>query len=286
MTDGEARRLALGGLIAMAAAMGIGRFVLTPILPAMLSGLGWSKLEGGLVASANFAGYLAGALGAGLPLLAERRRLVLAVALFVCATTTGAMGLVSSLEALGALRFIAGAASAIVLISASALVLERLGASGKSRFAAMHFAGVGIGIAISAALVASLASSGYDWRWLWLASGAALLIGTVLAPLLVSAEPQQVRTPVKSGRGVSAIRLTVAYGLFGFGYIVTTTFLVALVRETAEIRPLEPWIWLIVGVAAAPSATLWQALGRRIGLLRAFAVAALAEAVGVAASVE
>ena len=37
--------LASGGLLAMAAAIGIGRFVYTPILPVMLDSLGWSKAD-------------------------------------------------------------------------------------------------------------------------------------------------------------------------------------------------------------------------------------------------
>src|SRR6516165_9212315 len=60
MTRGESLKVAVGGLLAMAAALGIGRFVYTPILPFMLDALRWSKADAGLVASANFLGYLAG----------------------------------------------------------------------------------------------------------------------------------------------------------------------------------------------------------------------------------
>jgi predicted MFS family arabinose efflux permease len=42
---------------------------------------------------------------------------------------------------------------------------------------------------------------------------------------------------------------------------------------------------VLVGVGAAPSVVLWGALGRRIGILPAFAVASLVEAAGVVASV-
>ena len=80
--------------------------------------------------------------------------------------------------------------------------------------------------------------------------------------------------------------MVTAYGLFGFGYVITATFLVAIVRQTPEIRPLEPWIWLLFGAAAVPSVALWVRLGQGMGLTRAFAIAAVVEAVGVAASVE
>src|ERR1700726_1604332 len=89
--------LAFGGLAAMAAALGIGRFVYTPILPAMLTALGWSKSDAGLVASANFLGYLIGALLAGLPFAVTRPRASLLAALIVSTISTAAMALPSDL---------------------------------------------------------------------------------------------------------------------------------------------------------------------------------------------
>jgi predicted MFS family arabinose efflux permease len=81
------------------------------------------------------------------------------------------------------------------------------------------------------------------------------------------------------------IRLIVAYGLFGFGYVITATFLVAIVRGTPAIRALEPVIWVIVGVAAAPSVAFWSRIATLIGIPATFALACLIEAVGVAISV-
>ena len=121
--------LALGGMLALASALGVGRFVYTPILPAMVEGLELSKAQAGLIASANFVGYLIGALLAAAPRLPGSRRAWLLGSLALGAATTGAMGLVSSLPAFLVLRGIGGAASAFVLVFASALVLDRLAGS-------------------------------------------------------------------------------------------------------------------------------------------------------------
>ena len=78
--------------------------------------------------------------------------------------------------------------------------------------------------------------------------------------------------------------LAIAYGLFGFGYIITATFIVAMVRGTPAIADLEPYIWVMFGLAAAPGVALWTGLGARWGIRRTFAIAAFVEAAGVAVS--
>jgi MFS family permease len=166
---------AIGGLLAIAAAIGIGRFVYTPILPPMIEALGLSKAQAGLIASANFLGYLIGALLAAMPTLPGSRRLWLLCALTVSSLTTAAMGLSGAMPTFLVLRFVGGAASALVLIIASTMVLERLVKADRSGLSALHFAGVGSGIAVSAALVAAMLLLGHDWRSLWLASGAVSL---------------------------------------------------------------------------------------------------------------
>jgi predicted MFS family arabinose efflux permease len=280
---------AIGGLLAIAAAIGIGRFVYTPILPPMIEALGLSKAQAGLVASANFLGYLIGALLAAMPTLPGSRRLWLLCALTVSSLTTAAMGLSETIPTFLVLRFVGGAASAFVLVIASTVVLERLASVGRSGLSALHFAGVGSGIAVSAVLVAAMLLLGHDWRSLWLASGAVSL-GALLAVAILL--PNSAATPAPlPARGRDAAgdaglrRLIIAYGLFGFGYIITATFLVTIVRITPVIRGLEPVIWIVFGLAAAPSVALWVWVARRFSISTAFALACVIEAAGVLASV-
>lgn len=280
--------LVLGGIIALAAAIGIGRFVYTPILPPMAEGLDLTKSQAGFIASANFLGYLLGALAASTPRLSGSPRTWLIATLAVSALTTAAMGLTTSLSLFLLLRFVGGMASAFVMVYASALVLERLVASGRGDLAGLLYAGVGLGIAISAALVSGLLYAGSDWRGLWLASGGLALAAVVAVFALVpdrGADGKAGGTGKASGNQRALVSLIVAYGLFGFGYVITATFLVAIVRDAPEIRPLEPLIWIVVGLAGAPSVIFWSKVGARIGIPQAFVVACLVEAVGVAASV-
>lgn len=281
-------RLAIGGFLAMAAAMGIGRFVYTPILPVMIATLDWSKVDAGLVASANFLGYLIGALLVGRGIFAANPRLWLVVALAISSLTTAAMAISAIPDVLMTIRFLSGIASAFMIVCSSTLVLERLSASGRGHLVSIHFAGVGGGIVISAVVVSLLTASNAGWQMLWLVTAlVASVMSLIVVALIPSGPPSSAATsPVLVRQNRSGLAgIAIAHGLFGFGYVITATFLVALVRETPEIRPLEPWIWVIVGLAAVPSVPLWQWLSRRIGLLNAYAIACLVEAVGVAASV-
>jgi predicted MFS family arabinose efflux permease len=281
-------RLALGGMTAMAAGMGIGRFVYTPILPIMVEALHLTSAEAGLIASANFLGYLAGALLAASPVLRGSRRSYLVGGLAANALTLAAMGLTPHFAVHLVLRFFGGLASAFILVFASALVLDRLAASGRDRLSTVHFGGVGGGIAVSAVAVAALAAAGIGWQELWLASGVLGLLGlAVVAWLMPKEEVAQVSGATGDAAPASfALRAIIAaYGLFGFGYVITATFVVAMVRTAPEISALEPYIWALLGLSAVPSVALWMAVGSRFGALPAFAAACLVEAAGVAASV-
>ena len=280
--------IAFGGLIALAVAIGIGRFVYTPILPFMAEDLGLTPSAGGLVASANLLGHLVGAIAAARFRMPGGRRAWLLGALALSATTTAAMGLTVEMAAFMALRFAGGVASALAIVFASGLVLDRLAAAGRSELSWMPFAGVGVGIAVSAVLVSRLAATGAEWESFWLASGALAVLGLAAGACLVSETPAAERAPqpvVPAAAGRGLLALIIAYGLFGFGYVITATFISQMVRTTPEVAALEEVVWVVVGLSAAPSVALWVWLDRRLGNCTAFALACLVEGAGIAASV-
>ena len=282
--------LALAGCLALAVAIGIGRFVYTPILPYMTTGLGLGKSEAGLIVSANFLGYLLGALAAAWKPVPGDRRLWLMGSLAVSAATTGAMGLMEDLGAFLALRFVNGAVAALVMVLASSLTMDRLAAAGRAVWAAGIYAGVGAGIAISSLAVPLAALGDGDSQGPWLICGALALALSVPVWILLGrrgqAKPAEAAGSAAAGaRAEGFTRFAVAYGLFGFGYVITATFISDMVRADPVLQPAENLVWFFVGLAAAPSVALWGWAGQRWGNERAFAAACLVEAFGVLLSV-
>ena len=280
--------LALAGLLSLAVGIGIGRFAYTPILPYMTAGLDLGKSEAGLIASANFLGYLLGALAAAWRAVPGDPRLWLLAALALSGLSTGAMAFTTSLGAFLVLRFVGGAAGALVMVLASSLVMDRLAASGRDGWAAVMYAGVGSGIAISSLAVPAAASGGGDWQSPWFFCAAlCLALSIPVAALLPRprASAPAARSTATGEAHNGLVRLIVAYGLVGFGYVITATFVADMVRADPVLQPAEHLVWLCVGLTAAPSVALWGWAGRRWGNERAFAIGCLIEAAGVALSV-
>jgi predicted MFS family arabinose efflux permease len=283
-----ALKLAIAGAVSQGAAIGVGRFVFTPILPSMTAALHLTAGQAGWIGSANFAGYLVGALIATAPAFARAARAWLLLALVISALTTAAMGWVQSLPLFMAIRGVGGLASAFVLVFGSGLVLQRLAREGREGLSALHFAGVGSAVLISAIATSLMAAAGLDWRAMWWVNGAltaiALLAVAWLMPPPAPSAPAEAAIPPGEAK-TGAVSLLIAYGLFGFGYVITATFIVAIVKTYPAAAAVRPYVWMLVGAAAIPSVALWTVVGRRIGVRRAFALACVAEAFGVAISV-
>jgi MFS family permease len=272
---------------ALAAAMGVGRFVYTPILPLMHAQAGLSASAGASLATANYIGYLVGALaGIGVPRLV-RSRAVLRSSLILLVITLLAMPLTHAVAAWWALRLLAGVASALVFVIAASSLLSHLRGH-PAHLPGWGFGGVGAGIALSGVVVLVLRSVG-DWRSAWWASAAlaaVLAIGSWTlrpepSPLAIAASAGAARptSPPRTHRWFSA--LFACYSLEGVGYIIAGTFLVAAIEQTSP-----GWIgsgaWVLVGLAAVPSSALWAWLSRRWSRPDLLLAALVVQAVGIA----
>jgi predicted MFS family arabinose efflux permease len=276
--------LALAGMTALALAMGVGRFAFTPILPMMQQDLGLSIREGGWLASANYLGYLLGALSAVWIRLPPA--LVVRAALVTIAATTAAMAASSDMAGWLALRAVAGVMSAWVLVFCSAHVLRSLAAMGRAGLGGVVFGGVGLGVALSGALCLGLLVASASWRDAWLLLGAATAVALIpiwrrLGAAAVEREPLPPRgagsSPAREGS-----RLLFAYGCFGLGYILPATFLPAMARVWVPEPALFGLAWPVFGTAALLSTLVAARLAATVSYRRLWLRAQLVLAVGVA----
>lgn len=131
---------------------------------------------------------------------------------------------------------------------------------------------MGSGIVLSGLVVLSLnrllAEGSAAWRADWICLGA---LATLLVALCRVWLPRKGGVPPPAASPRSSVRRTVwssaelplaiallcaAYFLEGGGYIVTGTFLPAIVKGLPGLGGLGMYAWILVGLAAAPSAVL------------------------------
>lgn len=258
----------LSGAVALAVAMGIGRFAFTPLMPLMIRDGTLSPGAGAAWAAANYAGYLAGALTAAWFSGRPRLGMMLGLTGVGLMTVAGAWRGDDALPFLGVMfRAAAGLFSAWTLICASSWALAELARRGMARFGAWIYAGVGSGIALTG-MLAWLGGRQSAHR-LWLELGIIAAAGTVFVWSSTRgrcdaqgqggarAVPPPRCAPAGGHRG-----LVVCYGIFGFGYILPATFLPAMAQTLVPDPLVFGLTWPVFGLAAALSvaaAANWMA---------------------------
>lgn len=279
----------VGGIAALAISQGIGRFAYTPLLPFMQRALQFGPDVAGYLAAANYAGYLIGALAAAAVPPRWPRTAVLRANLVVCIATVVAMGLTTSLWAWAALRLIAGITSAFVLVLASDFVFVMLSRVGRTSLKVLLFGGVGAGTALSGIMVAATVPH-WGWSGGWAAIGMAAVVLAPLCwhglrapsqPATTDHKATDARTAPAAGLGFPVTVLLAAYFCEGLGYIVSGTFLVAIVAAMPAVAAYAPQTWIAVGLAGVVAAPLWAALAGRVGLTRTLILAHVVQAIGI-----
>ena len=301
---------------ALAVAMGIGRFAFTPILPLMIQEGTVHLAQTAWLSSSNYIGYLVGALS----LLKSNRHPLFVVLGLTLVTLTTWLASLSSFGWLLVLRFLAGVASAWVLVSISAFAINWL----KSRQVAssgLIYTGVGIGITLTGlicsyfifqsatATIAAQSSFSPLSSRLWQYLGVIALLATLLVTFLLAKINSQFAStaaasiaaaktnPSKAAytkashtnptASITPAKLKLAnvltaYGLFGFGYILPATFLPQIAKQWLSGQSYL-LIWPFFGLAAALSVVLSQGLQRRynnFSLLGVWRVSQIIMAVG------
>ncbi|QSN64084.1 YbfB/YjiJ family MFS transporter [Caballeronia sp. M1242] len=249
-----ARDAALACAVALAVALGVGRFAFTPLLPLMLKSGALDIRQGGWLASANYAGYLIGALTCA-AIRVDHGRMV-RLALVTTAVFTLAMGLVHVFWAWTAIRFAAGVVSAWAFVFASQWGLRRLAELNAHGMSGVIYAGPGVGIVATGLLGAGAAAYGVSAPWVWtgFAACSAVAIAFIwqafaLTPPPASAHARAASATAHASTRGDAFWLVSLYGLAGFGYIITATFLPVIARHALPGSPWPDLFWPAFGLA-------------------------------------
>ena len=276
-------RTAFTGMLLLALALGIGRFLLTPLLPMMQADAGLSLVAGGWLASVNNVGYLAGALLC--TLLPLRARTALRSGLVVVAAATVGMGFAHTVPIWLLWRLLAGIASAVLVIHGIAWSMVRLHAVRGSLREAIVFCGTGVGILVSGVMVAAMQPLGATSSACWIGFGIATAVATLLIWRTVDTPVPATATAATSAHATKptgpAWSLILAYGLIGFGYVIPATFLPLIAGEHLHLPGLREWFWPLYGAATVILTLMFPRILLRIDNRRALAGCCASMTVGI-----
>ena len=282
----ERLKVLSAGIISLVLMLGIARFAYTPLLPLMQQQAGLGVAEGGWLAAINYMGYLSGAIIASLISDIVLKDRLYRVGLILALVTTIGMGVTDNLWLWASMRFIAGLSSAAGLLLGSGLILHWLIRHDHRSELGIHFGGLGLGIAFCAIAV-ELMHPYFDWREQWVLLTA---MGVLMAiPAWVWLPRPEVQTVTKKGTAMvdrppsaTFLRLFMAaYFCAGVGYVVSATFIVAIVDQLPGLEGKGSWTFMVLGLAAAPACIIWDLIARRIGDVNALIAAFFLQIIGI-----
>lgn len=276
------------GLVALAVAMGIGRFAFTPLLPLMLNDSSVTLAGGSWLATLNYIGYFVGA-AICLFIRPDSARMV-RIGLVATALLTLAMAAPGELWLWTLWRTASGVASAFVMVYTSGWCMQRLAEMDKASWAGIIFCGPGIGIAVTGFAVFGLAALDAHAAWGWalfgiLAAVLTVVVWPVFTSVVSAPSTTSAALPVAPRLNGEAWGLTIGYGLAGFGYIITATFLPVIARQVLPGSLWADLFWPMFGVGAAVGALATIKLGTRHDNRKLLTIAYCVQALGVVIAV-
>jgi predicted MFS family arabinose efflux permease len=274
------------GVFSLILALGVARFAYTPLLPLMQHQAGLGVAAAGWLAAINYAGYLSGALIASrISSLVLKDRLY-RIGMVLAIVSTLVMGLSTNVVVWALSRYVAGLTSAAAMLLSTGLIMNWLIRHNFRSEMGIHFAGIGLGIAGCAGAV-MLFTPWLDWREQWFAF-------TALGCVLLIPALRWLPAPDTSGLTTSGQKLQdkppsplylrvfmAAYFCAGFGYVVSVTFIVAIVNQLPGLDGWGNLVFLAIGIGAAPACINWDFIARRTGDLNALILAAVLQIFGI-----
>lgn len=284
-------KVMVAGLFSLILTMGIARFAYTPLLPVMLDQTFLNDATGGWLASINYMGYMCGVLIAASISNLKLKDTLYRIALIVAIISTISMGIIENYVLWSVMRFISGLSTAGGLLIGSGLILNWMIRHGHKPELGLHFGGVGLGIAVTAVFAILMSGDSIlahlDWAQQWQVFTLIAILCAIPAWIWL---PRPVNSNVsepgktlldKPPRRNWMLLLYSSYFCAGVGYVISATFLVVIVDQQEHLKGNGSLVWLVVGLAAAPSCIFWDRVARKTGELKAISLALLFNIFGI-----
>lgn len=286
--------IAGAGCLCIFACLGLGRFAIGMLLPAMGASLGLTYSQMGLISTFNFLGYLLAVLLCGrLQALLGARKLIF-IALLLISISAGLIGMGRGLVSVLLLYTLTGMGSGAANVPMMGLMATWF--AGRLRGRATGFVVIGSGFAIllsgyAIPLLNGLRPEG--WRLSWFALGMTVFAVAIVCRLVLRDRPADIGLEQVGGQS-GPLRLDPhssfrpldkkvilhcgsLYFIFGFTYVIYATFIVTvLVNEHGMSEKVAGGFWSWVGLLSLVSGPVFgmlsDRLGRRAGLMTVFTI--------------
>jgi predicted MFS family arabinose efflux permease len=283
---GQRLKVLSAGVFSLILVLGVARFAYTSLLPQMQLQAGLGLAEGGWLAAINYVGYISGALLASLISDLVLKDRLYRIGMVLAVVSTLMMGLTEHFWVWALSRYIAGLSSAAGMLLGTGLILHWLIRHNHRSELGIHFSGAGLGIVICAVAVV-WSSDALNWREQWFAFGA--LACVLLIPALGWLPPPDTSGLTTSGQVLTDrppsplfMRLFMAsYFCAGVGFVVSATFIVAIVNHLPGLSGKGNWVFMAIGLGAVPACIAWDFVARRTGYLNALILADVLQIVGI-----
>ncbi|MDP7548490.1 MAG: YbfB/YjiJ family MFS transporter, partial [Alphaproteobacteria bacterium] len=288
--------IAIAAVLSAFVGVGVGRFALGMLLPGMGAALDLDYVQMGWISTANFIGYLLGALWVRrlLPRFGERR--LIAISLMAVVASMAGVSLASGFWTLVILYTGTGLGSGIAFVCTVTLLPHWFATQYRGRAAGTLATGTGLAMMLAgwAIPVINQSIGAIGWRLGWGGLAAVCLPLALFCLMVVRNRPGDMGLqPYGEGTGAAPgdraggvagtqvsernliMRLGAVYILFGATYVVYATFVVTtLVREHGMAEAQAGLFWIGLGFftlfCGPVLGGLSDRLGRRAGIIISF----------------
>ena len=275
----------LAGILSLIIGVGVARFVFTSLLPYMLEDT-ISLTFAGLLASANFFGYLASSIFAIFIKDMQTKVKYFRIGIFVSILTTFILASTTNEMIWFISRIFAGFGASMSLVVGSAIVMNKLQIKNKTKAMGIHFSGIGFSIVISDLITKLVFANSGDWQdaWLVLAIFASVIAIYPLYILSYDKVKQSTNIEHKFNKSIFTpfiIFLLFAYFTEGVGFVIQATFLPDIVNSLDATNNYGSLTWLLVGISGIFSCILLMKLALRYGYVNIIILAMFIQIIGI-----